>query len=69
MDRGLCVQWAAINKFDYMEAMKRSHVNATELRELLRSGLTDKVDDGDIFMRGIEQSFYYEESRDPVTRA
>lgn len=66
---GLCVQWAAINKFDYMEAMKRSHVNATELRELLRSGLTDKVDDGDIFMRGIEQSFYYEESRDPVTRA
>lgn len=56
-----CVQWAAINKFDYMEAIKRSHVNATELRELLRSGLTDKVDDRDVFMRGIEQSFYYEE--------
>jgi cell filamentation protein len=56
-----CVNWAAINKFDYLEAMKRSHVHATELRELLCSGLTDKIDDRDVFKTGIEQSYYYED--------
>ncbi|WP_100514200.1 protein adenylyltransferase Fic [Mycobacteroides abscessus] len=58
---GRCVDWATINKFDYLEAMKRSHVNSTELRELLRSALTPKIYDRDIFMKGIEQSYYYEE--------
>lgn len=56
-----CVDWAAINKFDYLEAMKRSHVNSTELRELLRSALTAKINDRDVFMKGIEQSYYYEQ--------
>lgn len=55
-----CVNWAAINKFDYLQAMKRSRVNATELRELLHSGLTDKIDDPDVFTTGVEQSYYYE---------
>ncbi|SIH24771.1 Uncharacterised protein [Mycobacteroides abscessus subsp. abscessus] len=45
----------------YFEAMKRSHVNATELRELLRLGLTNKTDDRDVFVKGIEQSYYYED--------
>lgn len=57
-----CVNWAAINKYDYLEAMKRSPVRATELRELLHSGLTDKIDDRDVFTNGIQQSYYYEES-------
>ncbi|MEB3022997.1 MULTISPECIES: protein adenylyltransferase Fic [Mycolicibacter] len=56
-----CIEWAAINKSDYLEAMKRSHVNTTELRELLRDALTDKVDDREVFMKGVEQSYYYEE--------
>jgi len=58
---GKCIDWAVINKNDYMEAMIRSHVKATELRELLRMALTDKVDDREVFMKGIEQSYYYEE--------
>ncbi len=58
---GKCVDWAAIDKHEYLEAMKRSHVKDTELRELIRSGLTDKVDDRDVFLKGIEQSYYYEE--------
>lgn len=58
---GKCIDWASINKSDYLEAMIRSHVKSTELRELLRTALTDKINDRDVFMKGIEQSYYYEE--------
>lgn len=61
---GLCIEWAAVNKNDYLEAMKRSHVKTTELRELLRPALTDRVDDREVFMKGVEQSYYYEEPDD-----
>jgi cell filamentation protein len=56
-----CIDWEKINKMDYLNAMERSPVNALEIRELLRSALTSKVDDHDVFMKGIEQSYYYEE--------
>jgi cell filamentation protein len=56
-----CIDWAAINKNDYFEAMIRSHVKSTELRELLKSALTDAIDNREVFMKGIEQSYYYEE--------
>lgn len=36
-------------------------INDLEIRELLRGALTDKIDDREVFMRGIEQSYYYEE--------
>lgn len=58
---GKCIDWATINKSDYLEAMIRSHVKATELRELLSAALTEKIDDREVFMKGIEQSYYYEE--------
>lgn len=56
-----CVDWALIDKADYLSAMERSPVNALEIRELLRGALTDKIDDREVFMKGIEQSYYYEE--------
>lgn len=56
-----CVDWAKIDKADYLSAMERSPVNALEIRELLRNALTDKINDRDVFMKGIEQSYYYEE--------
>lgn len=56
-----CVDWAKIDKADYLSAMERSPVNALEIRELLRGALTDKIDDREVFMKGIEQSYYYEE--------
>lgn len=56
-----CVDWAKIDKADYFNAMERSPVNDLELRELLRAALTDKIDDREVFMKGIEQSYYYEE--------
>ncbi len=56
-----CIDWEKIDKMDYLNAMERSPVNALEIRELLRNALTTKVDDRDVFMKGIEQSYYYEE--------
>ena len=61
---GKCIDWASINKNDYFEAMIRSHVKSLELRELLRTALTDKIDDREVFMKGIDQSYYYEEPDD-----
>jgi len=61
---GRCINWASIDKNDYFEAMIRSHVKSLELRELLRAALTDKIDDREVFMKGIDQSYYYEESDD-----
>lgn len=61
---GKCIDWASINKNDYFEAMLRSHVKSTELRELLRTALTDRIDDREVFMKGIDQSYYYEEQDD-----
>ena len=58
---GKCIDWASINKSDYFEAMLRSHVKSLELQELLRRALTDKINDREVFMKGIEQSYYYEE--------
>lgn len=59
-----CIDWQKIDKNDYLNAMQRSPVNDLEIRELLRSALTDKIDDREVFMKGIEQSYYYEEADD-----
>src|SRR3989338_1449214 len=56
-----CVNWTQINKMDYLSAMQRSPVNSLEIRELLRGALTDKINDREVYMKGIEQSYYYEE--------
>ncbi len=57
-----CVNWQLIDKQDYLNAMQRSPINDLEIRELLRTALTDKIDDREVFMKGIEQSYYYEEA-------
>lgn len=56
-----CVDWIKIDKADYLNAMQRSPVKDLEIRELLRAALTDRIDDREVFMKGIEQSYYYEE--------
>jgi len=56
-----CVDWSQIDKISYLSAMERSPINDLEIRELLRTALTDKIDDREVFMKGIEQSYYYEE--------
>lgn len=59
-----CIDWQHVDKNDYFSAMLRSPVNDLELRELLSTALTDKIDDRDVFMKGVEQSYYYEEPDD-----
>jgi len=59
---GRCIDWQMIDKQDYLNAMERSPINDLEIRELLRTAQTDKVDDREVFMKGIEQSYYYEEA-------
>ena len=56
-----CIDWQKIDKMNYLNSMQRSPVNDLEIRELLRNALTDKIDEREVYMKGIEQSYYYEE--------
>ncbi len=56
-----CVNWSLVGKREYLSAMERSPVNDLEIRELLRSALTDKIHDRELFMKGIDRSYFYEE--------
>ena len=56
-----CVDWSKINKTEYLEAMKVSVVDYNDILTLIKNALTDKIDDREIFMKGIDYSYYYEE--------
>ncbi len=58
---GKCVDWSVINKKDYLDAMQRSVVNADKIKSLIYDALTDKIDDRETFMKGIDYSYYYEQ--------
>ena len=57
----MCVDWSKIDKKDYLEAMIESHRDSTKIRALLEQAMTDKIDDREIFMKGIDYSYYYEQ--------
>ena len=54
------VDWNKIDKEDYLSAMERSPVKDIEIKHLLKNALTDKIDEREIFMKGINVSYYYE---------
>jgi cell filamentation protein len=56
-----CVDWSCINKNDYLDAMRQSVSNADRIKQLIRNALTDKINDREMFMKGIDYSYYYEE--------
>ncbi|WP_297062940.1 protein adenylyltransferase Fic [uncultured Duncaniella sp.] len=56
-----CIDWSHVNKRKYLEAMTRSVVDSTAIKDLLRSALTNKINDRDTFMKGIDYSYYYEQ--------
>ena len=58
---GCCVDWSQIPKRDYLNAMVLSATDPTMLHDLLQGALTDKVDDRETFMKGIDYSYYYEQ--------
>jgi cell filamentation protein, protein adenylyltransferase len=57
-----CVDWSKISKRDYMNAMMQSPTNSSMLKKLLKSALIDKINDREMFMKGIDYSYYYEEN-------
>ena len=56
-----CIDWSLINKKEYLDSMQRSVVDASNIKRLLRSGLTEKINDRETFMKGIDYSYYYEQ--------
>jgi len=56
-----CIDWSQVDKRKYLEAMTRSVADSTAIKTLLRSALTDKINDRDTFMKGIDYSYYYEQ--------
>lgn len=60
---GMCVNWENISRNDYLSAMKRSVINDFELKILLKENLTGDIENRDVFMNGINQSYEYENMR------
>lgn len=58
---GLCVDWSKIGKQYYLSAMIESEKDSSKIKSLLKQALTDRIDDREIFMKGIDYSYYYEQ--------
>jgi len=57
---GKCVDWSKVDKQDYLLAMERSPIKDLEIKELLRGALTDKINDREVYMKGIDASYAIE---------
>lgn len=57
---GYVVDWSKVDKEDYFLAMERSPIKDVEIKVLLRAALTDEINSREIFMKGIDHSYYYE---------
>ena len=55
-----CIDWQEVDKVDYLEFMKISPVRSKYIKMLLKEALTDKIDDREVFMKGLDQSYIYE---------
>ena len=54
------VDWSKVNKEDYLLAMERSPIKDVEIKVLLKSALTNRIDDREVYMKGIDASYHYE---------
>lgn len=54
------VDWSKVDKNSYLQAMERSPINDTEIKKILSEALTKKIDDREIFMKGLDNSYFYE---------
>ncbi len=57
---GMVVDWSLVDKEDYLLAMERSPIRDIEIKHLLKQALTDQIHDREIYMKGIDHSYYYE---------
>ena len=58
---GKVVDWSLVDKEDYLLAMERSPIKDIEIKHILKNALTDKINDREMFMKGIDHSYYYED--------
>lgn len=58
---GQCIDWSSVSKKAYLEVMTASVADSMAIRDLLRPALTDQINDREMFMKGIDYSYYYEE--------
>lgn len=58
----LCVDWSQIDKNEYLAAMRQSVSDSSHIKQLVQPALTTKIDDRDMFMKGIDYSYYYEQN-------
>ena len=59
-----CIDWSKVNKKEYLDAMRKSVADSSDLKKLLEPALTGKIDDREMFMKGIDYSYYYESDTD-----
>ncbi len=57
---GMVIDWSQVDKEDYLLAMERSPIRDIEIKHILKNALTDKINDRDVFIKGIDHSYYYE---------
>ena len=57
---GLVVDWSKVDKNDYLLAMERSPIKDIEIKHILKQALTDKINDREVYMKGIDASYHYE---------
>lgn len=55
-----CVDWSLVNKKDYLDAMRKSVYDARDIKALILPALTERINDREVFMKGIDYSYYYE---------
>jgi len=60
----LCIDWSQIDKKDYLAAMKKSIANSERIKALIQAALTDEINDREMFMKGVDYSYYYEQEDD-----
>ena len=54
------IDWSTVDKEDYLLAMERSSIKDIEIKYILKQALTDRIDDREVYMKGIDHSYYYE---------
>lgn len=57
---GMVIDWSKVDKEDYLLAMERSPIKDIEIKHILKNALTDKISDREVYMKGIDHSYYYE---------
>ena len=57
---GKCIDWSKVDKEDYLMAMERSPIKDIEIKHILKKALTDKINDRELYMKGIDNSYHYE---------